>query len=346
MSRSQPRPGRPSDPNSTLTSYARTPLASVPTPLLPAPRLAQSLGLAPDRLWLKLDQYTGFAFGGNKVRKLETELTPARLDGVDTLITAGGPQSNHVRVTAAAAARLGLDCVLVINGNPPDPPSGNTRLHRLLTSGIVSVADRAERAPTMERIRDELEVQGRRALVIPLGASTARGALAYALAMVELQDQFRDLGGHPDRTWIVSATSSGGTLAGMVLGRSLLGWEATALLGVSADDPPDQIRDTVLGLAGEAAGLIHFEAPLLEGDLHVTDAYVGGGYGIPTAESDRATERFARTEGVFVDPTYTAKAAAGLIDWVATGRIGAGDRVVFWHTGGQVMTAIPPAARG
>jgi 1-aminocyclopropane-1-carboxylate deaminase/D-cysteine desulfhydrase-like pyridoxal-dependent ACC family enzyme len=294
------------------------------------------MSLDPDHVRLKLDDYTGFGLGGNKVRKLETELSPDRLVGVDTLITCGGPQSNHARVTAAAAARLGLRCVLVISGEPGDPPTGNARLHRLLTPDLVTVSERAARAPAMEKARSDAEARGGRALVIPIGASTGRGALGYALAMVELDVQIRGIAGwEPVATWIFTATSSGGTLAGIVLGASLLGWHKTRIVAVSADDPADQIRERVLELASEGAELIGYRGDLATEGLTVTDSYVGEGYGIPTAASLEATTLLARSEGVLLDPTYTAKAAAGMVDWVGSGRVGPGDRVVFWHTGGQ-----------
>lgn len=326
----------------SLAGVPRTPLAHTPTPLAPAPNLAGALGVAPDGLWLKLDHYTGFALGGNKVRKLETELAPERLAGVDTLITAGGPQSNHARVTAAAAAHLGRRCILVINGDAPDPPLGNARLHRLLTPHIVIVGARADRAPAMERARLDVEAGGGRALVIPLGASTPRGALGYARAVVEISRQFTQDGGwNPAATWIFVATSSGGTLAGILLGISLLGWTGSRLVGVSADDPADTIRSTVLRLAGEAGAMIGYEGSLLTDQLAITDEFVGEGYGIPTPASSRATELVARSEGVLLDPTYTAKAAAGMMDWVRGGRVRTGDRVLFWHTGGEVTAAFP-----
>jgi len=303
---------------------------------MPAPNLVATLSLDPDRVWLKLDDYTGFGLGGNKVRKLETELSPDRLEGVDTLITCGGPQSNHARVTAAAAAHLGLRCVLVINGEATDPPTGNARLHRLLTADIITVADRAAREPAMEQARLDAEARGGRALVIPIGASTGRGALGYALAMVELDAQLQGAAGwDPAATWIFTATSSGGTLAGMILGASLLGWEGTRIVAVSADDPADEIRERVLELAREGAELIGYQGDFAVEGLTVTDAYVGGGYGVPTAASLEATTLFARSEGVLLDPTYTSKAAAGMIDWVRSGRVPSTDRIVFWHTGGQ-----------
>ena len=172
----------------TLDRIGRTRLGHTPTPLVPAPALAKALGVTHPIL-VKADTWTGFGLGGNKVRKLEYELDPARLVGVTHLITAGGPHSNHCRVTAAAAAHLGLGCTLVVNGEPDDPTRGNARLHRLMGAEIVTVEARQERQPTMEERARSVEASGGRALVIPLGASTPRGALGYVHAARELRDQ-------------------------------------------------------------------------------------------------------------------------------------------------------------
>ena len=172
--------------------------------------------------------------------------------------------------------------------------------------------------------------------MIPIGASTGRGALGYALAMVELGIQLENTAGlDPASIWIFTATSSGGTLAGMVLGASLLGWRDTRIVAVSADDPADEIRERVLGLARDGAELIGYQGDLAAYELTVTDAYVGEGYGVRTAASLEATKLLARSEGVLLDPTYTAKAAAGMADWVRSGRVASSARIVFWHTGGQ-----------
>jgi len=320
----------------SLAAWPRTSLGDFPTPLLRMDTISAALGVGSGAVWLKADDYTGFALGGNKVRKLETELTPARLQGIDTLISCGGAQSNHARVTAAAAAHLGLRCVLVINGEPPQPPTGNARLHRLLTPDIIEVATRADRDSAMERERQRLESLGRHALVVPIGASTGRGALGYAAAMLELANQWRTVPGwRPETTWIFVATSSGGTLAGLLLGRALLGWDQLRIVAVSADDPPQGILPRVEAQAAEAAGLIGFADAVRTDHLTVTDRFVGAGYGIPTPESTTATTLWAQKAGVLLDPVYTAKAAAGLSAWIGEGRIETGDRVLFWHTGGQ-----------
>lgn len=331
-----------SDVLETLRATPRTSLGALPTPLRAAPNLASLVDLPGDAVWLKLDGYTGFGLGGNKVRKLETELAPSRLDGIDTLISCGGPQSNSLRVVAAAAARLGRRCILVVNGSGPEPPVGNARLHALLTPYIVRVADRVERAPAMEAAAREVEAEGGRALVVPLGASTPRGALGYALAMLELKGQMDlDPAWDPDATRVFVASSSAGTLAGMLLGASVLGMHGLKLVGVSADDPAEDVLQAAIAIASDAAALIGFDGDLLTGSVTVTDAFVGEGYGVPTPAADAATLLFARSEGVLLDPTYTSKAAAGMVDWIASGNARASERIVFWHTGGEVTASLP-----
>lgn len=319
-----------------LSALPRTPLASLPTPLRRAPRLRAALGPeAPDVL-LKLDEETGFGLGGNKVRKLEYELAPERLEGVTHLITTGGPQSNHCRVTAAAAARLGLGCVLVVNGDAPDPPTGNALLHRLLGAHVRTVSSRGERADAMAAAAEEIAAAGGCALEVPLGASTARGALGYAAAALELHDQ---LPPEADRSvHVFVASSSGGTLGGLLAGVALLPRADLNLVGVSADTPREDLLDTAWTLAAGALEHLDSDPAVLQRlrqRVDATDAEVGEGYGVPTEASRAATDLFARSEGVLVDPVYTSKAAAGLVSWLRDGRFPAGDRAVFWHTGGH-----------
>jgi 1-aminocyclopropane-1-carboxylate deaminase/D-cysteine desulfhydrase-like pyridoxal-dependent ACC family enzyme len=255
---------------------------------------------------------------------------------VTHLVTTGGPQSNHARVTAAAAARMGLGCVLVVNGSIPDPPTGNALLHRLFGAHVRNVASRSERASAMAEAAEEIASAGGRALVVPLGASTPRGALGYVAAALELHDQ---LPPQPDRAvHLFVASSSGGTLAGLQAGLALLDRTDLNVIAVSADTPRDELLATARSLAAGALGLLGESASLLDrvrGRVDATDAEVGPGYGIPTEASREATELLARGEGVLVDPVYTSKAAAGLVGWLREGRFPAGDRAVFWHTGGH-----------
>lgn len=320
-----------------LDLHPRTPLVAGPTPLVTLPRLRGALGPETPELLAKLDEETGFGLGGNKVRKLEHELAPTRLQDVTHLVTTGGPQSNHCRVTAAAAARLGLGCVLVINGDSPVPPTGNALLHRLLGAKVRTVATRAERQPAMEAERQRIAESGGKALLIPLGASTTLGALGYVRAAVELHEQLppeRDRDVH-----IVLSSSSGGTLAGLIAGFALLDRPDVHLLAVSADTPRDELLSTAAEIAGGALERLDRDPELLETMLtrvDATDEEVGGGYGIPTDAAREATDLFARSEGMLVDPVYTSKAAAGMIRWIREGRFLAGDRIVFLHTGGHV----------
>ncbi len=321
-----------------LAGHPRTRLAHLPTPLLQAPNLARALGDAGRDLWIKMDEYTGFGLGGNKVRKLEFELAPARLAGVTHLITSGGTQSNHARVTAAAAARLGLRCILVLNGAAPDRATGNALLQRLFGAEIRMVPHREDRAPTMEEEAAAVAREGGKALVIPLGASTPLGCLGYAAAAVELAaqlDRIQPGPGRPQRTWIFVASSSGGTLAGLFLGFSLLRRADVRLVGISADTRERDLLQHVHELAVGGRGLLGWEGELLDDMVSCTDAFVGEGYGVPTDQAREATALLGRTEGIVVDPVYTAKAAAGLIEHLRSGALPPMDRAVFLHTGGH-----------
>lgn len=327
---------RPEAIHALLDLHPRTHLVAGATPLISTPRLRGALGPETPELLAKLDEETGFGLGGNKVRKLEYELSPTRLQGVTHLITTGGVQSNHCRVTAAAAARLGLGCVLVVNGDPPNPPTGNALLQRMLGAKIRVVASRAEREGTMEAERTRIAESGGKALLIPLGASTTLGALGYVRAALELDEQLpteRDRDVH-----LVLSSSSGGTLAGLVAGFALLERPDVHLWAVSADTPREDLLSNAAELAGGALERLDMDPGILDRMLTRVDASdeeVGQGYGIPTEASKEATELLARSEGILVDPVYTSKAAAGMVRWIREGRFLAGDRIVFLHTGGH-----------
>lgn len=306
------------------------------TPVISLPRLRGALGPETPELLAKLDEETGFGLGGNKVRKLEYELSPPRLQGVTHLVTTGGVQSNHCRVTAAAAARLGLGCVLVLNGDEPEQPTGNHLLHRLLGAKIRYVSSRTERDPAMAAETTRIAESGGKALRIPLGASTTLGALGYIRAALELDEQIppeRDRDVH-----VVLSSSSGGTLAGLMAGLALLDRTDLHLLAVSADTPREALLADAAEMAGGAMERLDMDPGHLDRILtrvDVTDQEVGPGYGIPTEASKEATDLLARSEGLLVDPVYTSKAAAGLIRWIRDGRFLTGDRIVFLHTGGH-----------
>jgi 1-aminocyclopropane-1-carboxylate deaminase/D-cysteine desulfhydrase-like pyridoxal-dependent ACC family enzyme len=311
-----------------LASLPALPLAPLPSPLEPLDRLLA--GISPTcTLLVKRDDAIGFGFGGNKIRKLRLVGAQARDAGADTLITCGGIQSNHARATAAVAARLGMKCILVANGQPQARPTANALIARLLGAEIRYVASRAERAPAMEAAAAECRAVGGQPFVIPLGASTPLGAAAYALAVGELLQQTDA----PDA--IVHATSSGGTQAGLVAGCRMHGLN-TRVVGVSADDPSaaieSEVRRIVAGLE-RLAGVD--EGTWTEVRVEVDDRFVGPGYGEATPESDEARDLGARREALFLDGTYTAKAMASLIARCRAGEFD-GATVVFWHTGGQV----------
>lgn len=317
-----------------LLSWPRTPLAALPTRLVQASNLAATLGAAPDGIQVKMDAETGFALGGNKVRKLEFELAPERLSRATHLITTGGPQSNHCRVTAAAAAHLGLRCILVVNGEAPGDPRGNALLHRLFGAEIRTVPGREERAPAMEAAAAEVAGKGGRPLIVPLGASTPDGTLGYALAAAESMEQLEALP-PVGRTWMFVSASSCGTLAGLLLGLSLLGRRDVTLVGVSADISADDMRTEALRLARAGGALLDWDGRLTDIPLECDDTQVGGGYGVVTPACREAIDLFGRTQGIVLDPVYTGKAAAGLVAAMRRGKIPPGDRVVFVHTGGH-----------
>jgi len=306
------------------------PFAPLPSPVEPLLRLSAALGGGP-RLLVKRDDAIGFAFGGNKVRKLALVAARARADGADTLITAGAVQSNHARVTAAAAAKLGMRAVLVVNGRPSSRPAANALLDALLGAEVVYVPTREERVPKMREIAQRVRSAGGRPFEIPVGASTPLGALGFVSAVAELLDQI------PAPDVIVHATSSGGTQAGLVAGCRLLGL-STRILGISADDEASWLQGQVQGIVGGIAGLLDVDPGVLARGtpVEIDDRFVGDGYGIETEASREAIGLAARTEAIFLDPTYTGKAMAGLIAYVRQRRFTEGQTVLFWHTGGQV----------
>ena len=307
----------------TFGEHARVSLLAGSTPIQEMSRLRDAIGGGP-RLLVKRDDAIPFGFGGNKVRKLEFVLADALAAEADVVVTVGGLQSNHARATAAAAAKLGLGCVLILNGTPPDRLTGNTLLDRLLGAEIEYIPSRAERAAASQAVVARLERQGKRPFFVPLGASTSVGALGLAAAVGEMIDQ----GIVPDV--IVHAGSSGGTQAGLLAGIARHGL-GTRVIAVSADDPAQSVTESVRGIVRGMDGLAGFDAP-----IEVDDTRVGDGYGIPTPGSRAAQELAARTEALFVDHTYTAKALGALIDNVRGGRFTSDQTVLFWHTGGQV----------
>jgi 1-aminocyclopropane-1-carboxylate deaminase/D-cysteine desulfhydrase-like pyridoxal-dependent ACC family enzyme len=313
----------------SLASLPSVPLAPYPTPVEALPALRAALAPAP-RLLAKRDDAIAFAFGGNKVRKMRLVAAEAVRAGADTLITSGGPQSNHARVTAAAAARLGMRSILVANGSAPDQPRANALLDSILGAEVRYVPTRDDRAAAMDAAAAEARAQGRHPFIIPLGASTPLGAAAFVQAVAELLQQIDP----PD--CIIHSTSSGGTQAGLVAGCALAGVR-TRIIGISADEPSASLERTIRVILAGLAPLLGFPDGYFDGlAVEIDDTFVGGGYGQATEASREALILTARTEALFVDTTYTAKAMAGLISYVRGGRFREDETVLFWHTGGQV----------
>lgn len=306
-------------------------IAALPTPIEPLPRLHQALVAESKagcpQLFVKRDDLTGLAMGGNKTRKLEFALAEALANGARTLITVGAAQSNHCRQTAAIAARAGLRCILVLSGEPEDPPSGNLLLDQLFGADIIWTT-RAERDAALQKAFDDAWAAGLRPYLIPLGASNALGALAYEAAFQEYLQQ-----GVPV-DWIVVASSSGGTQAGLALGALRARWPGR-VLGISIDRPAAELQQIVADYAGQAAERLNEPARLAPEDVHVNADYLGEGYGVLSPAERRAVRLFARTEGLLLDPVYTGRAAAGMIDLIHKGFFRPEERVLFWHTGGS-----------
>jgi D-cysteine desulfhydrase len=316
----------------------RYPLAFLPTPVHPLPRLSAGLHDA-IQLLIKRDDQTGLAGGGNKTRKLEFLIADALAKGADVVLTTGAIQSNHCRQTAAAAARAGLECHLVLSGTPPALPeaTGNILLDHLLGADIHWTT-RVNRPNMLAHLTEELRAAGRHPYPIVLGGSDPVGATAYAVALEELWEQVRTLDLRLDA--IVFASSSGGTQAGLVAGAWILGWDVP-LLGISVDEPEANLRTSVARLATQAAG--HLDSPHLftPDELQINADYLGGGYAVMGDLERDAIRLMARSEGILLDPVYTGRAFGALLDMIQhrPDRLPEAVRprsgsILFWHTGG------------
>ncbi|MBI1382852.1 MAG: pyridoxal-phosphate dependent enzyme [Planctomycetaceae bacterium] len=308
---------------------ARFPLAHLPTAVEPMDRLGAHLGLRSGQLWVKRDDQTGLALGGNKARKLEFLVADALRRGADTLVVGGGAQSNNVRATAAAGARAGLKTVAVLGGPEPEHASGNLLLDRLLGCEVEWL-DGYEFAAVEARIEAlcaELAAGGAHPYRVPIGASTALGALGYSVCAEEIAAEV------PAASTVVLATGSAGTHAGLLAGFASLGgdgWQPPRVLGVDVGARP-HVTDAVDTLAAAAARLLGAATP---SPARVLSGQVGEGYGAPTAAAAEALRLAARLEGLILDPVYTAKALAGLIAALRAGELDGSGPILFLHTGG------------
>lgn len=309
-----------------MKNVARLHFAHLPTRVEELPRLTGFIG--GPRVLIKRDDQTGLAFGGNKTRKLEFLVAEAQTQGAQMLISAGAIQSNHCRQTAAAAARFGFECTLVLTGDLPRQPSANLLLDEMFGAEIVNVTERADRDRILQETFDEAVATGRKPYLVPYGGSSPVGALGYAFALEELvrQDVQAD--------WIVFGTSSGGTHAGLTLGKRVFGFEGN-VLGISIDESEDWLKSRVSALASDASELLGERIEFTPADVMATDAYCQAGYGVLTDAEREAVKLFARYEGLLLDPVYTGRAAAGMIDLIRKGFFKSDDTVLFWHTGGQ-----------
>ena len=300
--------------------------AHLPTAIEELPRLTKYL--SGPRILVKRDDQTGLAFGGNKTRKLEFLVAEALDQGAKMLITAGALQSNHCRQTAAAAARFGLDCILVLNGQMPAQPSANLLLDEMFGAEIVTVADRAYREQTLQETFDKASVAGRRPYLVPYGGSSPTGALGYAFAVEEFMKQNIRV------DWMVFGTSSGGTHAGLVLGQRVFGFKGK-VLGISIDESEDWLKTRVSQLASDASEKLGKRIEFTREAVLANEDYCRAGYGVLTDAEREAVRLFAKYEGLLLDPVYTGRAAAGMIDLIRKGFFKQDETILFWHTGGQ-----------
>ena len=304
----------------------RIKFAHLPTPVESLPRLSEVLG-GPE-LFVKRDDQTGLAFGGNKTRKLEFLVAEAHEKGADMLVSAGALQSNHCRQTAAAAAKFGFDCILVLTGQLTRQPSANLLLDELFGAKIVTVTDRADRDRILQETFDNAVSEGKKPYLVPYGGSSPTGALGYAFAVEEFIKQ--DL----PADWIIFGTSSGGTHAGLVLGQRVFGYKGK-VLGISIDESEEWLKTHVSTLASETSLRLESKIEFRPDEVLANDSYCKAGYGVLTDAEREAIRLFAKYEGLLLDPVYTGRAAAGLIDLIRKGFFMKSEKVLFWHTGGQ-----------
>lgn len=317
-----------------LARFPRVFLAHLPTPLERLGRLSKDLG-GPE-IWIKRDDCTGLSTGGNKTRKLEFLMAEALAQGADTVITQGATQSNHARQTAAFSAKLGLACHILLEDRTGSNDAnyntnGNVLLDHLHGATTSRRAGGVDMATEMELLADRLRGEGRKPYIIPGGGSNPTGALGYVNCAFELVSQANDRGLVVDH--IVTATGSAGTQAGLITGLKALN-AGIPLLGIGVRAPKEKQEENVYTLAQQTAEKLGCPGVVARNDVVADSNYVGAGYGIPREDTLEAIRMFAQLEGILLDPVYSGKGAAGLIDHVRKGRFTRGQKVVFLHTGG------------
>jgi len=305
-------------------------LANLPTPLEEAPRLSKVL--EGPRILFKRDDNNGFALGGNKARKLEFLLADAIEKGADTIITTGGLQSNHARLTAAAAKKYGMRPILILRGDLPKETSGNLLLDQLLDAEIRTVPpDVRNTLPVMEDAAEEVRDSGGTPYIIPSGGSNPVGAIAYANAMLEIVSQAVEMNVKIDH--VTFSSGSGGTQGGLLFAAKALNFEGK-VLGISDGASRDPLIHRIVDIANGCARLVDSHISVSLKDVDFLDQYAGKGYGILQKEIVDAITTVAGTEGIFLDPVYTGKAMWGLIDLIHQGYFERDETVIFIHTGG------------
>ncbi len=313
--------------------FPRVNLVNLPTPLEEMPRLTKLLG--GPRLWVKREDCTGLAFGGNKERKTEFAFGDALHKKTDVVVTTGPVQSNHSRATAAAACRLGLKIILVLTGEEPALYDGNLLLDSLLGAEIHFLhgpSQKLNRTRYMKEIAEDLRQNDHTPYIIPAGASYPPGAIAYVNAMLELLEQAGNSDFRVDH--IVHGAGSGGTQAGLILATKAIGLKAT-ILGVCAEPhSQDHLTGATLEIARSTAQILDVDMDLKSDDVVLNENYAGEAYEVPTSEAVKAIRLLAQTEGILLDPIYTGRAMAGLLNLIEQGYFTKDDNVVFIHTGG------------
>jgi len=319
-------------------NYPRIPLGLYPTPLQSLEKLSQSLG--GPRIWMKRDDLCGIAFGGNKIRKLEYVLHDVKESGYDTVVTAGGPQSNHTLLTAASASKLGLDYRIIALSAKPEKNTGNLVAHHVYNSKIIfKEVDASEgwgktALKIYMDIKKDLEKQNRKPVFIPVGASTPLGALGYCRCIYELKEQAFDNGFEP--THFVLTCGSMGTVTGILLGKKLFNMNFK-VNGISVFPEGEYLRlglDSIEKNVSEAGKFLDTEVDCSPEDYEIFYDYTGPEYGSVTPECMEAIKVTARTEGIILGPVYSAKSMAGLMDLIKKGYFEKSDNVVYLHTGG------------
>jgi L-cysteate sulfo-lyase len=320
-----------------LSRYPRLHFAHLPTPLEPLPRISAELG-GPN-LWIKRDDCTGLSSGGNKTRKLEFLLADALERGADTIITQGATQSNHARQTCAIAARLGLECHILLEDrtgyhDEAYAHNGNVLLDQLHGASISIRPADSDMNAEMEQLAQQLRDDGKKTYIIPGGGSNEIGALGYVNAAFELTHQANERSLHIDH--LLHATGSAGTQAGLVLGMEAM-HSGIPVYGVSVRAEKQKQEENVYGLVQRTAAFMGYSPNLVAREKVVANSdYVGPGYGLPTDSMVEAVKMLACYEGILLDPVYAGKGFAGLIDLVRKGHFKQGENVVFLHTGGSV----------